>query len=821
MGFRGTPSTGEDYNVVVFEYKFFNIMYNLLPRMVEAILRQRFPSHADDPLCATATICLLADDVCDIRELIAVICSSNSVTEKDTREALYRIAALFLHMERHNRLPYRLRYQIHHALYLSEKTQESGINFTAEQKRIIGYPLDPTKNGVLRVLAYAGTGKTTVLKHLALKNPSLRFLLVAFNRSTQSHAAARFPSNVEARTAHSLAKSWCEMNGYQGRLLFGRSTYLYEVLGYLGTERAALGKGSGNVYMRAALTLEALRKFAHSTRPHVTLEDVPDVWISNDKNSASFEPVSPVQALDLDLRNKGLVKPEVRMAALKDAEILWDQGIADRKSKFKIEGTFYIKLCQLSNPDLHNLGKKGPFDVLLIDEGQDMNPAMLDVCLRQKGLKVIVGDPNQQIYEWNGAIDGLEHVGNYCQVIDTLHLTESFRFGTEIAFVATEVMNCLIMHREASQRPQLLLSSDQVQDKLSYRGNPEVSPKKKMAILSRSNERMWSEIFALVCEPILSGQVQQLKIIIKMPGNRLYDYLNELCDLSLLKQKEKEKISLGSRYKKKASFEEYKSQQELENNMQELMKCSIVQKHATKMASYCDIIRESVVHYDGGGEWPNVDYIFSTVHQFKGLEYPTVMLLDDFITPEPYLSGSDIPAEEKRILYVAVTRAQSELILNDTLVTLLYGNGRMNFERVVAVNDNMIGQTCAHPICGRPLTEDQPIAVVYNLLAEHYFCSKCSSCPYKNSLQAFTCGAHRIKSVPMVNVWARLRQSMIGQEVTAANHEQLMEFYKENPLTILPKSLPKSRFVRATSEEESVFDDGNEDFLMAVANLVP
>ena len=137
----------------------------------------------------------------------------------------------------------------------------------------------------------------------------------------------------------------------------------------------------------------------------------------------------------------------------------------------------------------------------------------------------------------------------------------------------------------------------------------------------------------------------------------------------------------------------------------------------------------------------------------------------------------------------------------------------MNFERVVAVNDDMIRQTCAHHVCGRPLTEDQPIAVVYNLLAEHHLCSKCSSCPYKNSLQAFTCGAHRIKSVPMVNVWARLRQSMIGQEVTAANHEQLMEFYKENPLTIVPKSLPKSRFVNTASEED-VLDDGNDDLFM-------
>ena len=37
------------------------------------------------------------------------------------------------------------------------------------------------------------------------------------------------------------------------------------------------------------------------------------------------------------------------------------------------------------------------FDVLLIDEAQDMNLPMLKICLDQKAPKFIVGDPHQQV----------------------------------------------------------------------------------------------------------------------------------------------------------------------------------------------------------------------------------------------------------------------------------------------------------------------------------------------------------------------------------------------------------------------------------------
>ena len=735
------------------------------------------------------------EDVRDVRELMAAVCSTDSVTEMDMREILYRIAALFLHMERSYRFPYRLRYQVHHALYLSENAwnydassspagnSDSGpsLNFTAEQKRIIGYPLDPTNNGVVRVLAYAGTGKTTVLKQLALENPSLKFLLIAFNKSTQRCHVGKDNFNVEPRTAHSIAYKWCIRNGYVKERLSLKSTYVSDVLAW-GKLRRDRGPGFGNIIIRTALTLEALRNFAHSTRPHVLPDDVPEEWHSEDGGTEK-------------------VKPLVRHAAWEDAQILWDQGIAKKESKFKIEGTFWIKLCQLRNPNLHHLENRGPFDVILIDEGQDMNPAMLHICLRQKGLKMIVGDPNQQIYEWNGAINGLEEVESYCRLIDTLALTESFRFGTEIAFVATAVMNCLL----PTKKPQHMLSSDRTRDTLSFRGNPEAGPTKKMAILSRSNERMWTEIFAVVCE-------SKVPLKIKINGfckrADLHKYLGDLCDLSLLKQNEKDKIPSTSKYKREASFEEYKCTQKMHNNSQELMKCTIAGRYtAGKMAQYCEIIRRSAVF----NSW-DVDYVFSTAHQFKGLEYPTVMLLDDFLFDRnPYYGRKNYsedmrnPEEEKRILYVALTRAKSELILNDTLVMLLWGSGRMNFERVTEVNGDMIGKCCGHPKCDRALTADDPLAVVYNSLAERYFCCICSGNPYKRSLKDFTCrfGMHYIN---MDNEWARLRQSLIGPTVTEENQERLRLFYKQRPLTILPNT----GFVRRSNRSpavEDVFDD--------------
>ena len=57
-----------------------------------------------------------------------------------------------------------------------------------------------------------------------------------------------------------------------------------------------------------------------------------------------------------------------------------------------------------------------------VDEGQDMNPPVLDIFNKQKYNKIIVGDPNQQIYMFRGAVNALESI----DATHTYHLTQRF-----------------------------------------------------------------------------------------------------------------------------------------------------------------------------------------------------------------------------------------------------------------------------------------------------------------------------------------------------------------------------------------------------------
>ena len=98
------------------------------------------------------------------------------------------------------------------------------------------------------------------------------------------------------------------------------------------------------------------------------------------------------------------------------------------KGEIDITHDFYLKKFQLSSPQL-------PYDYILFDEGQDASATMLDVFLKQPATKVIVGDTHQQIYGWRFAINSLEKVG-----FETLQLSNSFRFGPDIARVAREVL---------------------------------------------------------------------------------------------------------------------------------------------------------------------------------------------------------------------------------------------------------------------------------------------------------------------------------------------------------------------------------------------
>jgi superfamily I DNA/RNA helicase len=89
-------------------------------------------------------------------------------------------------------------------------------------------------------------------------------------------------------------------------------------------------------------------------------------------------------------------------------------------------------MWQLSEPRI-------PGDFVLVDEAQDLSPVMLD-AVHQSGAAngqqpVWVGDSQQQLYEWRGAINALGMVEG-----QRAFLTQSWRFGEAIADVANVLL---------------------------------------------------------------------------------------------------------------------------------------------------------------------------------------------------------------------------------------------------------------------------------------------------------------------------------------------------------------------------------------------
>lgn len=261
----------------------------------------------------------------------------------------------------------------------------SHITFTEEQTAIISF--DGPR---LVVKAFAGTGKTFTMLHLALARPKRRFLYLAFNRSVRDEALNKFPKHVACMTYNQLCYQQC---GKRFRHKLVPSLRISDVSESLG-----------------------LRNLIEARDVIGTL----DAFCNSDDDS-----------LDLSHFRSRANRPSKHYmkATLEHAYAYWEQMI-DPDNPTPIHHNGYTKVFELSAPDLST-----DYDVILYDEGQDSPPSTIKVLAMQKNVQlIIIGDPAQSIYQFRDAIDALsapQLIGAPCYT-----LTESFRFGPPIAAVA-------------------------------------------------------------------------------------------------------------------------------------------------------------------------------------------------------------------------------------------------------------------------------------------------------------------------------------------------------------------------------------------------
>ncbi|MCP9818381.1 UvrD-helicase domain-containing protein [Synechococcus sp. Cruz-9H2] len=270
---------------------------------------------------------------------------------------------------------------------ISHHPPDGGWTLSEEQQAIVH-----SRSDSLRVLAFAGTGKTTTLRAYARERPQQRILYLAFNRTVAAEARESFPGNVTCSTIHALAY---RAVGYR---------YRHQLRGSIRANQAAVALGldqrNHKDLVLADRALKVLQHFLCSG-----CDDMAEfAWAVKDRQRY------PRQAMQAAAR-------------------LWELMVDPSAFCVPMLHDGYLKLYQLSRPRLR-------YDVILLDEAQDTNPVTLRVLSEQTCSRVFVGDPHQQIYQFRHATNAMAGAGHW----DELALTGSFRFGADIAEAANHLL---------------------------------------------------------------------------------------------------------------------------------------------------------------------------------------------------------------------------------------------------------------------------------------------------------------------------------------------------------------------------------------------
>ncbi|XP_037616813.1 F-box DNA helicase 1 [Sebastes umbrosus] len=628
--------------------------HRLFPQ-AEASIRLRIPDihksfnlgvEGPNPYAAMAVILILSESVGDVQALVSLLggCMSDSAIT----EYLSHMAMMFLALERSNiKISNKLHYNIYYVLHLMENgpfsvsSGQSGrpqFQLTGEQQQILSH--DIQVDHVVKIVAFAGTGKTTTLVKYAEQRPHLRFLYVAFNKSVATEARRRFPSNVACKTVHSLAFTDIGKNYHnRQKLTFNLKPF---------SINSVLPQGRGG-FVRAKVVILTLNAFMASTDETISIRHVPSFHKSKDGH-------------------REFILDKEKELFVQDAQKIWTQ-MTDL-SVTKVDAYYmvhdgYLKLWQLQKPKpcLSN-----QYDVLFIDEAQDCTPVIMDVLLSQRCGKILVGDPHQQIYTFKGAVNALN-------IVDHTHifyLTQSFRFGAEIAYVgATLLKVCKGVEKILVGGKQKGGVCDETADKVGEAFRAGVSlGRGTTAILSRCNLTVFSEAVRLTdsnpqCRIHYVGGVSGIGL------NRIMDIWQLMEGAKFIR----DPLLRSFAKKNDNAFWALKKYVMQTEDMELDAKVNIVEKYGKR-------IPELVKRLERCSEedFHNADFIIGTVHKAKGLEFNTVMVTDDFakvpssehnLQFNPDFSFVDIPDDEWNLLYVAVTRAKTSLIITKTVRRIL------------------------------------------------------------------------------------------------------------------------------------------------------
>lgn len=441
------------------------------------------------------------------------------------------------------------------------------------------------------VIARAGSGKTsTIVEGFKYIPKGKKCLMVAFNKSIADELKQRAPSYVDVMTLHSL--------GYR-----------------------AIRQSFGNVVLENDKCCELVKTI---------IGDDWDLW---ELNQSICKCVSLCKGFLFDTPKR--IEELIDRFGIETFDLEREQFI-----KHVIKALF---LCKESRqvvdfddmiwfPFVFRLNV-GKFDVVFVDEAQDLNAAQIAMVLsaiKPDGRIIAVGDPAQSIYQFRGADS--EAIPNFINKLKakTLPLSVTYRCPKKVVALAQEIVPDI----EAFENSPDGEVSDLAADDLLKTVRP------GDFVLSRTNA------------PLIKYCLQLLKA--GVPAN--IQGRDVGASLLYFIKKSKTKTVLD--------FIKYVNSwrdQEVRRLLTEKRDTTICIDKAECLLNLCEgtltikDLKETIESLFNDTD-DSAKVIFSTTHKAKGLERDRV-----FVLAGTYRKGNG--GEEDNLWYVAVTRAKKELYL--------------------------------------------------------------------------------------------------------------------------------------------------------------
>jgi hypothetical protein len=514
----------------------------------------------------------------------------------------------------------------------SRKRAASGVTLTPEQQDGIDTALliQAMQHDDQRVMVFcagAGCGKTFELTQLESRLTG-RGQYTAFNASLCNESKVKFKV-AAVNTTHSLAHRAVGRR-YQHRLN-GKRMMSHEIARRLGIKDQNVpgepypsgshewyeaykvaGYSDGNPpppdfapcplkrlkasWLAGQLT-EAIRRFCQSADREI--------------NGHHFK------WMDIDSPGKRTNNERMREYLLPFAQRMW-ADIVDEQGTMPFNHDNYVKIWQLGEGDDRPVIAA---DYILLDEYQDTAPVFLDVLMQQThAMLILVGDDNQRIYEWRGAVNAGDYFPNATRRL----LSQSFRFGQIVADVANSVLSTL-------EEPTDLV----------MKGCPDIPSRitkleEARCYLYRTNAGAVGKLMRAMAEGkrghLIGGSKEMLSFC--------------RAALQLQRGEGTSHPDLGC-FTTWAEVQEYSKEDEGQD-LRLLVKL-IDEFTADKIIEALDMMPSEA----------DADLILSTAHRSKGREWSSVKLGPDFPLPNKMTDA------DRRLLYVACTRAQEELDISE------------------------------------------------------------------------------------------------------------------------------------------------------------